>query len=192
MEAMKRTILLLSVLVALTAPASAAFLGANSPPGKNFLNTGIEKVAGDVNLEVPTGSGGSCLESAAEFFVAPGAWADVNEAMSARAAAYQAQITGRTGQAYVVNGTKFDGLVNGCLTEAKGPGYANFVRNGQFQPWFNGQDALVEQATRQLGAANGAPITWNVAEPEAATAIRNLFNANNINGINVVHPPAVP
>ncbi len=68
---MKKTILLLSVLVALTAPASAAFLGENPRPAQKFLDTGIEKVAGDVSQEVPPGSGGAWLESAAEFFVAP-------------------------------------------------------------------------------------------------------------------------
>jgi filamentous hemagglutinin len=119
-------------------------------------------------------------------------WTDVNEAMSARAAAYQAQITGRTGQAYIVNGTKFDGLVDGVLTEAKGPGYANFVENGQFQPWFQGQYGLVDQATSQLAAANGAPIAWQVAEQEAVAAIQNLFGANNISGISVFWTPFVP
>ena len=51
MVAMKRTVLALIVLL-LTVPASAAFLGANSPLGESFLNTGIEKVAGDVSQEV--------------------------------------------------------------------------------------------------------------------------------------------
>ena len=43
----------------------------NSPLGESFLNTGIEKVAGDVSLEVPMGYGGAWLKSAAECFVAP-------------------------------------------------------------------------------------------------------------------------
>ncbi len=68
---MKRTILVLSVLLAITAPASAAFLAANSPLGESFLDTGIEKVAGDVSLEVPMGCGRAWLERTAECFVAP-------------------------------------------------------------------------------------------------------------------------
>ena len=72
---MKRTILALILLLAGTAPASAAFLGANSPLGESFLNTGIEKVAGDVSLEVPMGCGRAWLERTAECFVAPGAMA---------------------------------------------------------------------------------------------------------------------
>jgi hypothetical protein len=75
MGAMKRAILLLSVLLAMagTAPASAAFLGANPRLGESLLNTGIEQVAGDVSPERLPGFGGAWLRRASEFFVAPGA-----------------------------------------------------------------------------------------------------------------------
>lgn len=111
--------------------------------------------------------------------------------MSSQAQAYQTQIAGVTGQAYVVNGVKFDGVTaNGTLLDAKGPGYASFVgSNGQFQPWFTGQFSLVSQAIRQVGAAQGQPIQWSVAEPSAAMAIQNLFNTNGIKGISVVYQP---
>jgi hypothetical protein len=77
MDAMKRMILWLSVLLAMagTAPASAAFLGANPRLGESLLNTGIEQVAGDVSLERLPGSSGAWLRRASEFFVAPGAGA---------------------------------------------------------------------------------------------------------------------
>jgi hypothetical protein len=73
MAAMKRTILVLSVLWVLagTAPASAAFLGENPRLGENFLNTGIGQAAGDVNRDRLPGSCGSCLERPAGCFVAP-------------------------------------------------------------------------------------------------------------------------
>jgi filamentous hemagglutinin len=112
--------------------------------------------------------------------------------MSERAAAYQTQITGRTGEFYVVNGVKFDGVGAKGLVDAKGPGYAKFVKDGQFKPWFNGADDLVAQAQRQIAAANGTPITWHVAEAEAATAIQNLLRSKGIQGITVVHTPPVP
>ncbi len=124
--------------------------------------------------------------------VAKGTWAAVNEAMSKRAAGYQLQIGGRAGQAFVVNGVKFDAEAAGVLLEAKGPGYARFVKNGQFRPWFSGQQALVGQATRQVAAANGTPIIWHVAEQEAATAIQNLLKQNGVKGINVVFTPVAP
>ena len=68
---MKRIALILSVLVAMTAPASAAFLGENSPLGESFLNTGCLHIEGELSSELPPGCGGAWLEGAAEFFVAP-------------------------------------------------------------------------------------------------------------------------
>jgi hypothetical protein len=56
-----------------TAPASAAFLGANPRLGESFLGKGIGPAAGDVSRELPPASGGSCLERPAECFVAPAA-----------------------------------------------------------------------------------------------------------------------
>ena len=121
----------------------------------------------------------------------PGAWTSASESMSARAAAYQEQVTGATaGSVYRVGGVNFDGFAQGVLLEAKGPGYATFVRNGEFMSWFRGADTLANQAIRQTAAAGGRPITWSVAEPQAATAIENLFASRGITGINIVHVPA--
>ncbi len=117
-----------------------------------------------------------------------GSWVRAAESMSARAAAYQARF-GRVGEVFRVNGVKFDGIVNGVLQEAKGPGYATFVRNGAFQPWFRGADALVSQAQRQIAAADGAPIQWHFAEEIAANATRALFNREGITGIQVLFTP---
>lgn len=116
-----------------------------------------------------------------------GRWIQVAESMSGRAAAYQAQITGRAGQAFVVNGVKFDGFANGVLQEAKGPGYAAFVKDGAFQPWFRGAADLVSQAQRQLSAAGGARIHWYFAEESAANATRALFKARQIQGIDIIY-----
>ena len=56
--------------------------------------------------------------------------------------------------------------------------------------WFTGAPDLVDQAERQLAAAGNTPITWYVADPEAVTAIKNLFQNNDVEGINVV--PTLP
>jgi hypothetical protein len=120
----------------------------------------------------------------------PGEWGTAQESMSQRASEYQSRITGQPeGSVYRVNGVKFDGYEDGVLQEAKGPGYANFVKDGEFQPWYNGADQLAAQAQRQLAAAGGTPITWSVAEPDAVTAINNLFSSRGIYGINVVNVP---
>ena len=121
-----------------------------------------------------------------------GVWRAVRERMSARAAAYQGQITGRPGEAYVVGGVKFDGYGSMGLLEAKGPGYAGFIKDGSFRSWFKGADSLVSQAQRQVTAAQGTPIIWHVAEAKAASAMQHLLRVNNIRGIRVVHTPAVP
>lgn len=70
--------------------------------------------------------------------------------MSARAMGYQTQIAGHQGQIFRLNGVKFDGYSNGVLFEAKGPGYARFISNGEFRTWFNGYKGLIEQASRQI------------------------------------------
>jgi hypothetical protein len=123
----------------------------------------------------------------------PGKWKRANESMSPRAARYQHQITGApSGRVYDVNGVKFDGYRNGTLLDAKGPGYEWAVKNGQFIRKYKGAESLLDQAQRQLRAAGGTPIRWEVAEAKTAEAIRNMFRRNGITGIDVVHTPPVP
>jgi hypothetical protein len=157
--------------------------------GTGLATKGMEMLRGAEAIEAARGAetaeGLRGLSAAVE--AGPGGFVEATESMSARAAAYQAEVTGAApGTVYRVGGVDFDGFANGSLLEAKGPGYANFVRSGQFQPWFQGADDLVSQASRQLLAAGGSPIQWFVAESEAATAIRNLLAQNGITGIDVV------
>jgi hypothetical protein len=93
------------------------------------------------------------------------------------------------GYAYLANGVKFDGYANGILLDAKGPGYAAFVKNGQFRSWFAGAEGLVNQAREQLQAANGTPIQWHFAEQAAANATRQLFQDKGVTGIDIVFTP---
>lgn len=94
--------------------------------------------------------------------------------MSDSARAYQTQITGQTGQAYVVDGVKFDGVTDTSYLDAKGPNYSNFVNSdGEFSSWWNGSDSFISQAQRQLNAANGYPIEWHFAEGDAANATQS-------------------
>jgi hypothetical protein len=101
---------------------------------------------------------------------------------------YQKQITGRTGEAWLENGVKFDGVKNGRLIEVKG-NYSNFVKDGEFLDWFTGQDALVEQAKRQLKAANGNPIDWYCINEPTKKAMQNLFKEKGVSGINFIVEP---
>jgi RHS repeat-associated protein len=98
-------------------------------------------------------------------------WITTGETMSAKAAAYQSQITGHAAnESYLVNGVKFDGASNTVLLEAKGPGYSRFINaaTGSFKPWWRGSKTLLAQATRQVAAAEGAPIEWHIAEQSVA------------------------
>jgi hypothetical protein len=132
----------------------------------------------------------------------PGEWGPAHESMSKRAARYQEQICGQSvSDAYWVGGVgrnsggiKFDGFKDGVLLEAKGPGYANkFDDNLNPKKWFapSGAKQLIAQARRQLDAAAGVPIRWHVAEKKAADAIRKLLENGKVNGIEVVHTPAL-
>lgn len=119
----------------------------------------------------------------------PGAYARVMESMSARAAIYQSKITGTLPDVgYIVNGVKFDGFRTGVLLDAKGYGYAKFVKDGKFVGWFsNGAKGLVDQARRQVKAAGGTPIQWHFAEESAADATRTLLKNNSVQGIDVIY-----
>jgi hypothetical protein len=132
----------------------------------------------------------------------PGEWGPANESMSKRSARYQEQITGHSaneaywvgGKDFKSGGVKLDGIEDGVLLDAKGPGYANKF-NDDLTPkrWFapSGAKALINQAKRQLKVAKGVPIRWHVAEKKAADAIRKLLDGEKINGIEVVHTPAL-
>ncbi|QRN99257.1 hypothetical protein JRI60_09655 [Archangium violaceum] len=126
----------------------------------------------------------------------PGQWSPVKESMSRRAARYQEQISGHpVDQSYIVKGVRFDGYKNGVLLEAKGRGYANkFLGNLTPQLWFanKGARSMVDQVQRQSKAANGIPIHWHVAETKAAEAIRLLLRRASVQGIDVIHTPALP
>jgi Restriction endonuclease fold toxin 5 len=86
--------------------------------------------------------------------------------------AYQEQIAGEdVGLNYRVGNVKFDGYSNGVLQDAKGERYAWAVKDGEFIKNYDGAQGLVEDAERQVAAANGAPITWSVAEEPVVSAI---------------------
>jgi Restriction endonuclease fold toxin 5 len=173
---------------------SAVDAGVETAVTLGMDRSSAERLGRDIHAmpEAFAGMPGALMPMRAGAVRTPGAWQAVDESMSARAAAYQAQITGRPGEAYIVGGVRFDGLDARGLIDAKGPGYATFVRDGEFRSWFTGADDLVAQAQRQLNVAGGQPVTWHVAEAEAATAIRNLLQERGIQGISVVHTPANP
>jgi len=119
----------------------------------------------------------------------PGGWVKKNEGMPARARAYQTQITGRTGQVYRIGDVEYDGMVEGVLREAKGPGFVKLIDGSDFQTWFRKRENILRQAKRQAGAAGNVPLEWHVAEPEFKAVLEKLFKDKKIAGIRVIHTP---
>ena len=120
-----------------------------------------------------------------------GTWVGENtKGWSANAIAYQEYATGvKVGRAFDVNGVKFDGFKNGKLIEAKSS-YDNFVNSsGQFYDWFNGKDALVNQARNQLKAADGTSVEWHFKTQKSLDATKILFQENGIEGIDLIYDP---
>jgi RHS repeat-associated protein len=99
---------------------------------------------------------------------------------------YQEFVTGtKAGAAYEVGGVRFDGVRGGTLLEAKG-NYDNFVnaKTGQFQNWFvnskKGAKSLLDQAQRQITAANGASVEWNFSSQKILNATKSYFESQGI------------
>ena len=127
----------------------------------------VEKIKNVFSINAPQ----SMVDDAARA-LAPtmGRWKPVNESMSEISRNYQAAITGHTGEVWFYNGVKFDGFSNGTLIEAKAH-YSQFVsKSGTFKEWFSGANGFVDQARRQLAAANGTPITWYFQEESVRNA----------------------
>ncbi len=116
-----------------------------------------------------------------------GQWKSVNENMSDFSRAYQKQITGQEGMAWVQNGVKFDGMKDGVLLDAKGK-YAQFIdkNTGEFYEWFSGKDSLIAEARRQIDASEGAKIQWYFAEEESLDVVQDLLMDKGITEIELI------
>lgn len=119
-----------------------------------------------------------------------GQWENVNESMSDFSRAYQKQVTGVEGKAWVQNGVKFDGMKDGVLLDAKGK-YSQFINKntGEFYDWFSGKQSLVDEATRQINASEGAKIQWHFAEEESLNVVQDLFIDEGITEIEFIFDP---
>ena len=119
-----------------------------------------------------------------------GRWVPEVAHMSRDAADYQHFVTGAQRKVFELGGVRFDGFVNGVLIEAKGH-LGQFVdpATGSFRSWFTGKADLVNQALRQLDAAQGVPIRWYFHEASVLEAARRLFADAGITGIELIHWP---
>lgn len=128
--------------------------------------------------------------------------------MSDAARAYQQQITGVSASYdYQVSrgrrNADFDGYnrQRQVLLDAKafGPNSA-IVRAHQLsqqgrsipQPLVQRLNNLVSEARRQRAVAGSTPIEWHVASPQAAAAVQQLLQTNNLGNITVRHTAPAP
>lgn len=88
----------------------------------------------------------------------------------------------REGTAFVQNGVRFDGYDSsaGLLIEAKS-GMGFMVKDGEFRDWARLSEKLLEQAGRQIKAADGARIEWRFSSESVANAVSTLFSDAGIN-----------
>ncbi|BBZ06859.1 hypothetical protein MDOR_10280 [Mycolicibacterium doricum] len=164
-----------------------AWLGLRALFGREGADA-LAAVSGETVLpraaELAAGRASSALDNLAAM--GPGTWTPVTESMSARAAAYQVQVTGHPiTEGYLVNGVKFDGFANGILTDTKGY-YSQFIDDGAWKPWLSGEQALISHAQRQLAAAPGTPIQWVFAEADSAAVVSRMLAENNLSGIEIL------
>jgi hypothetical protein len=117
----------------------------------------------------------------------PGQWA--KSPRRTKGQAYQEQISGvGRGAEYEVNGVRFDGYDASRKTLLDAKDWRNFPPlNKDF--WHK---ATLDEARRQLGAANGTAIEWHFSTQGAADAVAGLFKANGITGIKIVVTPKIP
>ena len=120
----------------------------------------------------------------------PGLWAEGQNHGSARAKAYEEQVTGVTvDRSYYVNGVEFDGYDGTHLLDAKGERYSIFIQSG-WAPYEPG--GLVETAARQADAARptNTPIQWYVAEKETYQTLKDLKDLGEFpEEIEIFHHP---
>ena len=149
--------------------------------------TGRDMNAPDNAMTIESMSGLNAAAIVVAHVNMKGGWVgESNAGWSTFSKNYQKQISGREGEAYLLNGVKFDGLAaNGkTLLEAKGK-YEFLLSKG----W--AQEGLLKQARSQITAAKGTAIEWHFAEEGAANAVKSLFEKNGIKGIDVHFTPSI-
>lgn len=115
--------------------------------------------------------------------------------MSADEQRYQVEVcNGQPGQSFVKNGVRFDGLdpVGNKLIEGKlyrSDEYAvRLLRAPESHDGNRFAFKVLEQAQRQIRAADGQPIEWRVGSKEGQKLVSDLFKANKLD-IPVVYRP---
>jgi hypothetical protein len=89
----------------------------------------------------------------------------------------------------------FDGYspTEGFLLDAKAFNYAkHFDDKLDAKGYYRGAKKLLDAAERQLLVTKGIPIRWHVAESRMVSILKKMLQEARLQGIEVVHTPALP
>jgi hypothetical protein len=78
---------------------------------------------------------------------------------------------------------------DGVMIEAKGTGYLEMLLKPSYYPWMGAENDMIDQARRQLEAAQGRPVEWYFAEDIVAEYMRDVFRRKNMPIIVKFAPP---
>lgn len=110
--------------------------------------------------------------------------------MLSNAKKYQAEASGDAALSFEKNGVSFDNIKDGKLIDRKyGHGDSVFNADGSVKNQTRA-NSIREQGIRQIEAADGAPVKWEVSTQKGADGIQDLFDNAGID-IEVVHVPQI-
>ena len=94
---------------------------------------------------------------------------------------YQKEASGDAGLSFNLNNVSFDNVsADGRLVDRKW-GHSTSIFNSDGSPHNNSRvTSMIDQADRQIAAANGKPIRWEISTKLGAEGIQDLFDANDI------------
>jgi YD repeat-containing protein len=124
--------------------------------------------------------------------VCPAPTPDHPHSASARAIAYQWQITHLPlMMAVALNGQIYDGCdkVTADMLEAKGPGYERLMRYSFI--WNRVQKTFDTRARRQSAAAGERRVEWHFAEENVADRVREHFREIGLDNVDVIYTPPI-
>ncbi len=163
-------------------PRSQHMIAEGASFAANVINPGPIDIAPTPG---PGGELGNLVEGSLKNI---GKWVTENtKGWSEAAKSFQEAVTGvKAGNAFELNGVRFDGIIDDVLIEAKSS-YDNFVKaDGVFHEWFTGGEALINQAFRQTEAAAGSAIQWHFQTQKTLDATKKLLDDAGITGIEYI------
>jgi len=143
----------------------------------------MASAATEVNFDDGSGSTDTSGGSSGE----PGKWEPEDQSQwSPEAQAFQWQVTGRSGQQYIANGTSFDGWDSArrIFLEAK---YGHRFQLEQWAEKLDFPSKWADWARGRIQAAGNLPVEVHFSDKDVAAMVRDAVEGT---GVKVIHTPA--